>query len=308
MKQIDLVIAGMDLSGTSTQVKFLTKHLQNKGLIVKDLKGTEHDALFHSNLFISHNMGYFSFTEFLKDSKGSPAAKLNVYEKMNYLMSKLQVASMVRTDKTSYIDPNSADVWLLEEPTRRGAGQTVRTFELCRGDYSIPSNQNAAGLAHSAYRSPECYRFRKPLLDAGKSVIRSRSEESGVYQIEDSKFLKQGVPFWDFIKFPGNEVAFSNPPTYIFVVHGSADMTAEEYKKIQKERNQGKIMDDYEKDVSYQLMINRRYATDFLEKLYSNACALYGSKPPQIFRFPLETTIEEKEQMMTETLDKILAE
>src|SRR5690606_38976510 len=132
-RYLDLVICGPDMSGTSTQIKGLIKYFRSLEMKVRDLRGTEIDALFHSKKFqdslskswIKEN--YSNFQEFLKEVKEcQPVTTVdpqNLLFYANELLSgggtnqDLRVASMVNNSITTYVDPNSADVWVMEEPT-----------------------------------------------------------------------------------------------------------------------------------------------------------------------------------------------
>ena len=78
---------------------------------------------------------------------------------------------MMQNKVTSYIDPNSADVWIMEEPTKRGAGQVNRVIEQNRSAFNDELNPKAAAETHSVYRTDEFLRFRKPLRENNKIII-----------------------------------------------------------------------------------------------------------------------------------------
>jgi hypothetical protein len=220
--------------------------------------------------------------------------------------SDLKIASMVRNDISTYVDPHSADAWIFEEPTRRGAGQVNRAFEQNRLSYDAPPNPVAESLSHQAYRSEEFFRFRRWIREAGIPIFRSRSEESACYQIYDEETLPNGIARDHYLSLPGHEIAFGNPPTHILIVCGPEDWPVDEYKIFREERSGGRILDDYEKDTARQLMVNRRYASSWINELYEEACAMYGSNVPEIIRFNITDSKEEIRNAMYQTLDRIL--
>lgn len=305
-KCIDLVIGGPDFSGTSTQVKDLIDYFTSTGKKVKDLRGTEMDALFHVERFgLSNN--YTCLKEFLNDPAVSENQKKDfVFEISNFLTGEVKVASCFKTPSTLFINPDSADVWVLEEPTNRGAGQVCRTIEQRRSDFDSRLNPVSAALAHQAYRTDEFFRFRGPLRENEKIIIRSRSEESACYQIYDSNHLSSGISLEKYLELPGNKIAFSNPPTHIFVVAGYKNWSIEDYKKLRDEKIKSKNTDDHERDVSYQLLVNRRYATEWLEELYENGCERWGVEAPQIKRFDIYKSKEEIKSEMINEVERIL--
>jgi hypothetical protein len=213
---------------------------------------------------------------------------------------------MVQNDMTEYIDPNSADVWILEEPTNRGAGQTVRKFELYRSKFGDKLNPISAALAHQAYRSEEFFRFRRVLREEGKIIIRSRSEESACYQIFDGQHLPHGISQEQSLSLPGHQIAFGNPPTNIFLIVGPEDWKQGDYIQLRRKRCSKRILDDHEKSVEYQLMVNRRYATNWLEKLYEQGCRMHGGKVPEITRFSIYDSKKEIKEKMTKKVESIL--
>jgi thymidylate kinase len=304
-KGIDLVISGCDFSGTSTQVNGLAKHLADSGRRVRDISGTELDAIFHAERFRNYNHDFGSLKEFMACPDYFPEMKEDFILEASKLLQKLRFPSMVRNEISEFIDPESADVWVMNEPTGRGSGQTVRTFELFRSKYGDKSNQAAAAYAHQAYRSEEFFRFRKALREAGKIIIRSRSEESACYQIFDEEASPGGVSRDTYLNLPGHRVAFGNPPTNIFVVTGPEDWTVDDYVKLKSQRTDGRVVDDYEKDAPYQLMVNRRYASRWINELYEEGSKMNGSQPPEITRFDIYDSKEEVIGKMISELDKI---
>lgn len=304
MEFIDLVITGCDFSGTSTQVDGLIDYLKSTGKKVRDIRGTEEDAMFHTEVMNQYNHTHTNLDELMHDKRIHPLVSSNAINDVNKIlrMNRLKVSSMVDNAISEYIDPESADFWIMEEPTHRGAGQTVRRFELYRSEFDGKRDSISEALAHQAYRSEEFFRFRGPIRKAGKSVIRSRSEESACYQIQDEEHLPQGIPREQYLSLPGHQIAFGNPPTHIFVVAGPENWNTIDYALLSTERARGRIMDDNERAIHYQVFVNHRYATDWLDNLYKEACGLYDSKVPEITRFDI---YHSKEQIIQEMIDKL---
>ncbi|HYD03631.1 MAG TPA: hypothetical protein VEC16_05010 [Alphaproteobacteria bacterium] len=320
-KYVDLVVSGPDFSGTSTQIDHdIIPYLKNdKNLVVRDIRGTEFDALFHAEKFKDWNKDFSSLEEFRNKVHNSHYEKLAV--EMTKMLAgigynKLHIGSMVDSkidcDKetgkriTEYIDPNSADAWIMEEPTYRGAGQVVRTIELYRTKFGSNANPYAAAMALQAIREDEFLRFRGPLRDAGKIIVRSRSEEAGCYQIHDKDANPNGIKHADFYGFPGNQKAFENPPTDLFIVCGPKGWDKDEYIKLKEARTGKRITDDFENNIPLQLLINERYAGNFIEDLYKWGCGANDSKPPKIYRFDIYKTKEVIRKKMQSRLEKIL--
>ncbi len=322
-KFIDLVISGCDFSGTTTQIDGLIEHLSTKGKKVRDIRGTEIEALFHSERFqrvISRSWGnnYLNFKSFMKEvdecKSVSTMSSRDFLQYANDLLignghsKDLIIASMVHNDITEYIEPSSADAWIMEEPTRRGAGQTVRGFELYRSQFFSEMNPIAAALAHQAYRSEEFFRFRKILREKKKIIIRSRSEESACYQIQDKENLPDGISREQYLSLPGHEIAFGNPPTHIFLVVGPANWKIIDYATLKGQRCGNRILDDHEKNFEYQVMVNHRYATSWIDELYGEACKRYGSKVPEITRFDIYEPKEKIIEQMISKLESIISQ
>jgi thymidylate kinase len=317
---IDLVLGGPDMSGTSTQVKDLVDHLRAKDMTIKDLSGTEIDALFHAQDFLQYNQGHETLRSFVTDTGRLSDALHTFNQAVIEYLGALQVASCVDNGITAYIDPNSADVWVMEEPTRRSSGQVCRVIEQNRSKFKpnnfdeeneafsnlFKINPMAAAYAHQAYRTDEFLRFRGPLRDAGKIVIRSRSEESACYQIFHQTELPDGISLQDYIDLPGHEIAFGNPPTHIFVACAPENWTEKEYLELKRERSGNRTLDDHEVNAGYQLLVNKRYATEWIDELYQQGCESYGSTPPEITRFNLYDKPEVIKAQMTAKLDEIL--
>lgn len=323
---IDLVVGGPDMSGTSTQITDIVNFFKSLGKRIKDIRGTELEAIFHAEIFNEYNNGYVCLKDFLKDISVSEEKKKDFIYKANELLigsnsrQDLKIASMVKNDITTYIDPDSADVWVMEEPVRRGSGQTVRTLENNRTQYGSETDQISASFSHQVYRVDEFYRFRKILRERDKIIIRSRSEESACYQIQDPKHLKFGISKAVYVRLPGNKIAFSFPPTHIFIVCGPDSWTKDQYLLVseneelvpqkyfdfRQKRGDGRLLDDFEKDVDYQLLVNKRYAGSWLDNLYKEACKKYNSKVPEIVRFKIYDKKEVIKQQMETKLKQIV--
>jgi len=303
-KYLDLVISGCDFSGTTTQLFGIADYFSLKNYKIRDIRGSEREAMFHSEAMKEFNKEYVGFGGFLKDDTITKERIRRATKKLDDLMrlTDFKISSMAHNEISEYIDPNSADIWMMEEPTRRGAGQTVRGFELYRSQFGSKMNPIAAALAHQAYRSEEFFRFRKILREQGKIIIRSRSEESACYQIQDKENLPEGISRQQYLSLPGHQVAFGNPPTHIFLVVGPEDWKPEDYSELKSQRAGGRILDDHEKNVNYQLMVNRRYATNWIDNLYKEACKKYDSKVPEITRFNIYNS---KEQIIKEMIEKV---
>ena len=151
---VDLVVGGCDFSGTTSQVNGLIKLLTSSGKTVRDIRGTEIDALFHAREFEEFNKDYQSLKEFLGDSNIAENRKKEfVYNANDCLINGLKVASCKDNWVSTYIDPNSADVWVMEEPTHRGAGQVNRVIEQNRSQFGSKFNPFSAALFHQGYRT-----------------------------------------------------------------------------------------------------------------------------------------------------------
>jgi hypothetical protein len=316
---VDLVIAGPDFSGTTTQIDDIIKYFRSVNASVKDLRGTENDVLFHAELFSDErkrlgegeflNLNEYQATiQRWRETGVTTRDNASFFYHINELLGgggtsrDLRVGSMVKNDITTYINPNSADVWIMEEPTRRGAGQVCRVIEQNRSKFGSQLDGYSAALAHQAYRTEEFLRFRKPLRDAGKLIVRSRSEESACYQVYDEKSLHSGITIDDYLKLPGHKVAFANPPSHIFVVCGPKDWKQKDYLELKSERTGNRILDDHESNYSYQLLVNQRYASDWIENLYKKGCGMYGSKEPMIVKFDIYNSKEQTKELMNQAV------
>lgn len=322
---IDLVIGGPDIiAGKTTKVDSLISLFQRRGLVVRDIRGTEIDALYHSKIIQDElaRTGWTNPPINFKNFLSKVQLNFNMGGTVNYrdfiwwaheLMSggktnqDLRVASMVANDVSTYIDPNSADVWIMEEPTKRGAGQVNRVIEQNRSKWGSQMDPVAAAHCHAVYRIDEFLRFRKPLRENGKITIRSRSEESACYQVREEEHLPNGIPKRDYLTLPGHKIAFANAPTHIFVTCGPESLDEKEYLKLREERSSGRFTDDHEENTSYQVLVNRRYASDWLERLYEAGCQMHGGTPPKIKRFSIYNSAEEIKVQMDACLEKMLS-
>jgi hypothetical protein len=315
------------MSGTSTQVKDLIECFRDLGKKVRDISGTELDALFHAEIFRDYNENYLNLKEFLQDKNVEEEKKKDFVYKANDLLlginqkPDLKVASMLENNITTYINPDSADVWIMEEPPRRSSGQIVRTFELNRSKYNVEPDQISAAFSYQNYRFDEYYRFRKVLREKNKIIIRSRSEESACYQIFDKNVIPTGISKTVYIRLPGNKIAFENPPTHIFIVCGpenwskdqyllvsdNSKLVLEKYINFRQKRSEARInLDDFERNVDYQLLLNKRYAGNWINDLYKETCEKYKSQMPEIVKFNINDGKETIRKQMCEKINKIL--
>ncbi|HBR80633.1 MAG: hypothetical protein UX09_C0033G0011 [Candidatus Uhrbacteria bacterium GW2011_GWE2_45_35] len=305
---LDLVIAGPDMSGTSTQINDLISFFQNQNKKVRDLRGTEIDALWQAEVFRNLNEDHLSLKDCLEDEAVPRFIKDDFLKKaVDLLVSgntngDLKIASCNRNEVSTYINPDSAEVWIMEEPSKRGSGQVCRTIEQHRSKHGSELDPVSAAHTHSVYRLDEFLRFRRVFREQGKVIIRSRSEESGCYQVQDNEFWPQGIPLEDYLNLPGHKIAFGHPPTHIFVVCASEDWTREQYLELKSARSGGRLIDDHEALADYQVMVNRRYASDWLENFYEHGCKPHGSTPPKIFRFNIYDSKEEIRKQMENTV------
>ena len=305
-KYLDVVICGPDMSGTSTQIKGIISFFNSINYKVRDLRGTELEALFHAEKFKEFNEGYSNLSKISENKKKEFLFK--AYSLMSGFKreSDLMVASCVKNNVSTYINPALADVWILEEPTKRGSGQVNRAIEQNRSEYGEELDGVSAAITHSVYRIDEFLRFRKPFRENNRIIIRSRSEESACYQIYNNNFFRSGISLENYLSLPGHKIAFKSPPTNIFVVCGPKNWKKEEYIKLKEKRSRGRRLDDHEKKVDYQLLVNQRYATDWLENLYKKGTKMYGGKMPEITRFNIYDTPEEIDQKMAKKISLIL--
>lgn len=324
---LDIVLSGPDMSGTSTQIEVVKDYYRKQGLIIKDLRGTENHALFHAEIFNLYNEGYESLDEFLQTQQVLEETKNKFLREAHNLLAgyytdtDLLIASCIKNDSSTFVNPNSADVWIFEEPTRRGAGQVNRAIEQNRSKYECltenivklnenknnnPADNLSEAYAHQAYRTSEFLRFRKPLRDAGKIIVRSRSEESACYQIFEPTIIPKGISIKDYVTLPGHKYAFGFAPTNILLTCGPENWTEKEYLKLKAERSKNrKFLDDYEKKVPYQLLVNQRYAGSWIDELYNIGCAKNGGTKPQINRIDIYKNKEETKKELYKILNKL---
>ena len=309
---IDVVVSGPDISGTSTQVHGLKEYLEKQNYKVRDLRGTEIDALFHAEKFRKLNQDHSSLKEFLASDQVTDKTKRDLLFEANKLLiggntnQDLKVASCLENGVSTYINPDSADVWIMEEPTKRGAGQVNRTIEQQRSKYNSEMNPMAAALTHQVYRTDEFLRFRQKFRENNKIILRSRSEESACYQIKESGTLPGGIDRETYINLPGHQIAFANPPTHLFIVCAKPDWTPEEYLELREQRSKDRALDDHEKHAEYQTMLNKRYATSWIKNLYLEACTKYESIVPKIQRFDIYKSKEQIKSDMNIALQDIM--
>ncbi len=308
---IDLVISGPDMSGTGTQVNNTVEQFKYLGKKVRDIRGTEIEALFHADIFDGVNENYLNLKEFLADSIDEYLKKELVFQANKLLIGggtneDLKIASFTKNDVSTYINPHKADVWVMEEPTKRGSGQVNRSIEQQRTKYGSSLDATAAAYSHQVYRIDEFLRFRKVLREENKIIIRSRSEESACYQIFDQEFIPNGISRQEYINLPGHKISFANPPTHIFIVCANENWSKEQFLELKRERSGGRLIDDHEANVNYQLLVNKRYSTNWIDEFYAEACGIHGSQPPVIIKFDIYDTRDEIKRKMSEKINSIL--
>ena len=314
----DIVICGPDMSGTSTQINDFIEYFKSKGKTIRDIRGTEMDLLFHAEIFEKYNKEFMSLKDFLNSEQFSKEEKSDLLLEIYSFLSgynkntDLFVGSFKKNQITTYINPNSADVWIMEEQTKRGSGQTSRVIDINRSSYDFQElglpiiDGYSAALVHQAYRIDEFFRIRKILRENNKIIIRSRSEESACYQIYDKDYNIKGIKLKEYLTLPGHKIAFKFPPTHLFVVSGPRSWKKEKYLKLKEERTGKRILDDYELNTDYQLMVNKRYAGSWLNKLYEKGCKDNNSKYlPKIYRFSIYDSKDKIKQKMYKQLDEI---
>lgn len=281
---VDLVVSGPDMSGTSTQICQIIDYFKKKGLVVKDFRGGEIDALFHAKVFEDINRDFMSLDAWMKNTYTTKTDVSAFLHEADMHLHNLKVASFLDNEVSSFVDPSGYDVVVMEEPPKRGAGLDIRTFELNRSRYGSSHHPIAEALLFQAYRSTEFFRFRKIARELGLIVLRSRSEESACYQGYDKAHLPNGMKLPDYFALPGHEVAFGNAPTDLIIAQAGPEWSQEEYIKLKKDRAGNRVLDDHELMVDYQLLVNQRYATNWLEDLYEKGCALHKGTVPHIHR------------------------
>jgi len=304
---LDIVISGLDSSGTTTQVQDAIDYFQKNSSLVRDLRGSDIDALFHADKFDDFNSNHIDLESFLNDPEIDESTKLRIMNSLAMEIRKMRVVSFVKTDRTNYADPKKADVWVLEEPPRRGSGLYCRVFEQNRAGFGLERNPLAEAHSHADYRVCEGHSYRIPARNADRIILRSRSEESTItYQQFDEEKLSDGILWEVFIEFPGHEIAFGFPPTHILIAHGPENWTREDYVKFVESRSKDRIRDDFEKDVDRQLLVNARYAHQgFLESAYEKGCRRYGREIPEIIRFDARMPMEDIRDYIHKTLARI---
>lgn len=303
---LDIVIGGPDFSGTSTQIQDAVDYFLAEGLTARDMRRSDVDALFHADRFDKYNAGRFNLEEFLNDMGVGGATKLRLMWELSMEIRDMRVASFVKNDWTNYADPKKADVWVFEEPTKRGSGVYCRVFEQNRADFGADKDPRAEAHSHADYRVFEYHLYRGPIRSVDGIVLRSRSEESRVYQEEHDILLPGGISGVEYVGLPGHEVAYAFPPTHILIGHGPEDWDRDEYIAFRKERSGDRLMDGFEKDVDRQLMVNARYAQDgWLEAAYRQACAQHGGGVPQIIRFDARMPMKDIRAFIHDTLANI---
>ncbi|MFP4524713.1 MAG: hypothetical protein ACLFO2_05415 [Candidatus Woesearchaeota archaeon] len=283
-KSLDIVVSGPDMSGTSTQVGDIIGYFEAKGLRVRDLRGGELDALFHAGAFNHINRGFRSLKEYelaVKAGREGSEDELGVFYKRALQLPR---ASCVQNDVSTYIDPESADVWVLEEPSKRSL---VRMVDMNMSRFWASHDPFAQAFSYGDDRYHEFFRFRQALRKAGRIIVRSRSEESATYQIEDAERLPEGISVDEYLRIPGNATALRHPPSLVFTVHAPADWTEEEYKKLKRQRTGDRVLDDHELNIPYQLLVNSRYASDWLQEFYEYADGLFDGGVPGIASIPM---------------------
>lgn len=306
----DLVIAGPDMSGTSSQIGYLMKYLQKTGYKVGDMRGNEKDALFHAEEFNRINKIFATYGAFRKDVDANFNDWVYFSRAVDELQNKLKLATFVdnpnedQLGKMTWINPKKNDAWIFEEPTKRGAGQVCRVTDSNMSYFWKETDPKSLSTSHSVYRRDEFLRFREVLINLGIPIIRSRSEESGAYQIADMKVFPNGTGHQYYFELPGHKTAFANPPTHIFIAHAPEDWTEKQYLDLKKERSKGRILDDLEVNAPFQVMVNNRYATNWMKNFYEEGCKQFGSTPPKIYRFNLYDSEEKLEKEMIKTLEE----
>jgi hypothetical protein len=112
-----------------------------------------------------------------------------------------------------------------------------------------------------------------------------------------------------YLALPGNKIAFANPPTHIFVVCGHANWNREDYIEFKKTRSSGRlVIDDYENNTDFQLLVNSRYASSWIERLYNTGCKAGGTFVPVIERFDITDPKENIKFQISYKLENILIE
>jgi len=300
---LDVVIAGPDMSGTTTQIQDAIDFFLSRSLYVRDMRGSDIDALFHAERFNAFNAIHTSLEAFLNDPNVSRATKEKLMFDLGIEIRKMEVASFVENSRTNFVNPNKANVWVFEEPPKRGSGIYCRVFEQNRGEFQAKRDPVAEAHSHADYRVFEYFAYRRILRELEKIILRSRSEESRTYQQYDKDFLPDGIPGCDYDKLPGHKIAYFAAPTHVLIGHGPTDWSREDYLKFKQERTRERLPDGFEEDFERQLLVNRRYAqVGWLETVYRNACKKYHGIEPRIIRFDMRMSMPEIKEFVWETL------
>ncbi|MGM5480326.1 MAG: hypothetical protein ACQESC_02595 [Nanobdellota archaeon] len=328
---LDIVVSGFDRSGTSTQITGIINHFQEKyDANVKDFRGTENAVLFHTphiqDIIKRHDLSqkHISWKTFLLDNNIPSTLKQEIsfeYAKMmegveskdNSLKKAnidLKIGAIVDDNEYFTAIPLDFDVGVFEEPSKRSAGVDSRKTEQKMSSFKRSGTPREALDAHSVYRKSEFLQFRKPLREANKIIVRSRSEESTLaYQFFDEKVLENGISEEEFLSKAGiSKYALVNPPTHAFIVCGPEDMTKEDLKKLYASREDGRVADDYEKDLDYQLMVNKRYASGFVEKMYEKFSKQFNTKKPEFIYLSLYDNIETINKKIGDNIERMVKE
>ncbi|MBW2983242.1 hypothetical protein KY327_02970 [Candidatus Woesearchaeota archaeon] len=283
-RSLDIVVSGPDMSGTSTQVGDIISYFEDRGLKVRDLRWGELDALFHAEAFKDLNRDFRSLREYEQAVKKGRVGSEDDLNRFYESARQLPRASSVRNEVSTYIDPESADVWVMEEPSKRGL---VRMVDMHMSQFWASHDPFAQAFSYGDDRYHEFFRFRQAFRQSGRIIVRSRSEESATYQIEDAERLPNGISIDEYLQVPGNAKAVQHPPSLIFAVHAPVDWSEDEYKELKRQRETGRIPDDHELNVPYQLLVNRRYASNWLQEFYEHADEVFGGGVPRIAAIPM---------------------
>ncbi len=316
---LDIVICGPDHSGTSTQINDSIEFFKNKNLVVKDLRGGEFNALFHrQSEFIYDKLkfccsedevkksivNYDSFVKFANEKKVTNLIR-EVDEKIIKDLRSNKPSSMVDNGICNFINPDYADVWVMEEPSKRGVGFAIRNLLMYASSFNQYYDKKEEAYAYSLDRKVEFDLYRKVLRDEGKIILRSRSEESLLYQLHDREIIRDGYLLSEAISLPGNKNAFMNGPDHLLVVAGKDGWTLSDAEKLAL-RGTNKVLDDFEQDIPRQALVGRRYASSDLEDMYAQANIFFGSKIPSFHRFDIWKSKGEIRDEMNSVLEKIL--
>ncbi|MFP4118506.1 MAG: hypothetical protein ACLFTH_00450 [Candidatus Woesearchaeota archaeon] len=328
---LDIGISGFDRSGTSTQINGIIDHLEKQyGLQVKDFRGSENAALFHADQFRDKIGNHISWKGFLLDNSIPSSVKMELSYEFAKLMegvstingpdgepvnkkagADLKIGAFADDDEYfTRLSLENLDVAIFEEPAKRTSGVSCRKVEQKMSAFDRDLTPRETLLAHSIYRKDEFLRFRERLRMHNKIIVRSRTEESTMaYQFMDKNVLPKGTTLEEFMDAPGiTEYALKYPPTHLFIVCGPEDMTKDDLKSIYNARNDGRVEDDFEKNLDYQLLVNNRYASGEVELLYEKLCPELGARKPEFIYLNLYDDIETMNSKITGELDRIIKE